>query len=164
VLHRLYSTEPDPAAILRQLKPIRNWGSVMERAWKLGLIRLRNLSPWGSGRATVAPIGLRQNLNPTGLRRDEYRHVGTLWEGRFIAPEGRNAGESLASLQEVSPAMCLVRGDGAVSFSDGLSEVPPRTHTLQTTGERVRLVDAHAIEGLVLLADQVSNDQCWVGG
>jgi len=122
-LRRLYSTERDPAAILAELKPVRNWASAMERAWKLGLSRAKDLTPFGTGRAAIAPIGMRPAMNPTGLNRGEYRYVGTVWETAYVAPDGAAAGTSATRLIEVSPALRLLRDGSIRSFSSGFSEV-----------------------------------------
>ena len=120
-LRRFYASEPDPRNILAQLKSCRNWTSAMERAWKLGLKRPKDLTPWGIGRNSVAPLRERKDMNPTGLKPGEYRHVGTIWEGEYHSPKGGDNAQILTSWLQTSPAIRQTEGNKAKLSSNDLS-------------------------------------------
>lgn len=125
-LRRLYATEPDPRNILAQVKPIRNWTSTMERALKLGLSRPRDITPWGMGRNSVTPLRERREMNPTGLKRGEWRHVATIWQDEYYAPKEAERCAVKPSWLEISPAIRLKEGGKAGLSSNGFCGVALR--------------------------------------
>jgi hypothetical protein len=135
-LRRLYATELAPAKILQELKPMRNWASAMERAWKLGLKRPRDLTPFGLGRAALAPIRERPTMNPTGLQANGFSHIGTIWQSDYYAPEGRDSSGPVAWFLQNSPAIRQEQANNQAMSSSGFLAASFRGYAAQTPAAR----------------------------